>query len=70
MSEQWPLPQASVRPALPSVEDLPRNGDGYEPDSVQEAFDAFYRQLLAARWSLKSHCGGLSQGQNLSTLTR
>jgi hypothetical protein len=45
MSEQWPLPQAPARPTLPSVEDLPRNGDGYEPDGVQEAFDAFYRHI-------------------------
>ena len=45
MSEQWPLPHAPARPALPSVEDLPRNGDGYEPDGVEEAFDAFYRHI-------------------------
>jgi hypothetical protein len=45
MSEQWPLPQAPARPALPSVEDLPRTGDGYDPEGVQKAFDAFYRHI-------------------------
>jgi hypothetical protein len=54
MSEQWPLPQAPARPALPSVEDLPRNGDGYDPDGVQEAFDAFYRHIARLDATLRT----------------
>ena len=54
MSEQWPLPQAPARPALPSVEDLPRNGDGYEPDGVQDAFDAFYRHIARLDATLRT----------------
>jgi hypothetical protein len=45
MSEQWPVTQTAARPALPSLEDLPRTGDGYDAERVQEAFDAFYRHI-------------------------
>jgi hypothetical protein len=45
MSEQWPASQASAPPALPNVEDLPLNGDGYDSERVQEAFDVFYRHI-------------------------
>jgi hypothetical protein len=45
MSEQWPVTQTASRPALPSLEDLPRSGDGYDAERVQEAFDAFYRHI-------------------------
>src|SRR5947208_1805247 len=45
MSEQWPVSEARARPALPSVDDLPKDGDGYEPEAVHEAFDAFYRHI-------------------------
>jgi hypothetical protein len=45
MSEQWPVTQAPPRPALPTVEDLPRSGEGYDAERVEEAFDAFYRHI-------------------------
>jgi hypothetical protein len=54
MSEQWPASQASARPALPSVEDLPKNGDGYDPDGVHEAFDAFYRHIAQLDSTLRA----------------
>ena len=44
MSEQWPV-TTPARPALPSLEDLPRAADGYEAGRVEEAFDAFYRHI-------------------------
>ena len=44
MSEQWPV-TTPARPALPSLEDLPRTADGYEAGRVEEAFDAFYRHI-------------------------
>src|SRR6266508_258060 len=31
------------RQRLPRLEDLPRRGDGYDPQAVSDAFDAFYR---------------------------
>jgi hypothetical protein len=45
MSEQWPVKPTAPRPALPSLEELPRTGDGYDVERVQEAFDAFYRHI-------------------------
>ncbi len=45
MSEQWPATQNAARPALPSLEELPRSGDGYSADGVEQAFDAFYRHI-------------------------
>jgi hypothetical protein len=44
--EQWPEPAGSApRPALPSLDELPRAGKGYDPERVEEAFDAFYRHI-------------------------
>ena len=54
MSEQWPLPQAPARPALPSMEDLPRSGDGYDAEGVQEAFDSFYRHIAQLDATLRT----------------
>jgi hypothetical protein len=45
MSEQWPVTQLPPRPALPTVEELPRAGNGYSAERVEEAFDAFYRHI-------------------------
>ena len=45
MSEQWPVSQTPARPALPALEDLPKTGDGYDAERVEEAFDAFYRHI-------------------------
>src|SRR5881398_664901 len=54
MSEQWPLPQAPARPALPSVEDLPRSGGGYDAEGVQAAFDSFYRHIAQLDATLRT----------------
>jgi hypothetical protein len=45
MSEDWPATDTSARPALPALEDLPRNGDGYDAERVEAAFDQFYRHI-------------------------
>jgi hypothetical protein len=45
MSEQWPATPTPARPALPALEDLPKTGDGYDAERVEEAFDVFYRHI-------------------------
>jgi hypothetical protein len=55
--EAWPTPQQPSREPLPRVEDLPIAEQGYEPESVRAAFDAFYRhaaQLDAALRTLEA----------------
>lgn len=55
--EGWPTPQASSREPLPRVDDLPVADQGYEQESVKEAFDSFYRhaaQLDAALRTLEA----------------
>src|SRR3954468_40892 len=42
MATQEPGQQPSLT-ALPRLEDIPRKDDGYDPDGVREAFDAFRR---------------------------
>ena len=59
MSEEaWPSPTGGpTREPLPRVEDLPIAEHGYEPESVKEAFDSFYRhaaQLDAALRTLEA----------------
>ena len=59
MSEEaWPTPTTGpTREPLPRVEDLPIVEQGYEPESVKEAFDSFYRhaaQLDAALRTLEA----------------
>jgi F0F1-type ATP synthase membrane subunit b/b' len=38
---------------LPRLEDLPRSGDGYDPDRVREAFDAFRRHSAQLQAQLR-----------------
>ncbi len=46
MNEQWPDPDpTSPRPALPSLEELPRTGEGYDPERVEAAFNAFHGHI-------------------------
>jgi hypothetical protein len=55
--EAWPTPQTPSREPLPRVEDLPVAEQGYEQQSVQAAFDSFYRhaaQLDAALRTLEA----------------
>ena len=51
--EPWPAPTTPSRPALPRVEDLPIAEHGYERDSVERAFDAFYRHLAQVDATLR-----------------
>jgi F0F1-type ATP synthase membrane subunit b/b' len=39
--------------ALPRLEDLPKSGDGYEPDKVREAFEAFRRHSAQLQAQLR-----------------
>jgi hypothetical protein len=55
--EAWPTPQTPSREPLPRVEDLPVAEQGYEQESVKDAFDSFYRhaaQLDAALRTLEA----------------
>ena len=50
------LSRATTPPALtslPQVDDLPRARDGYDPDRVQEAFDAFRRHAAQLQAQLR-----------------
>jgi hypothetical protein len=56
-NEAWPTPQNPSREPLPRVEDLPLAEHGYEQESVEAAFDSFYRhaaQLDAALRTLEA----------------
>jgi hypothetical protein len=61
MATQQPgsQPAAPLTP-LPRVEDIPRVGDGYDRDKVEEAFDAFRRHVkqLQARLHVLQVAGG------------
>lgn len=55
--EAWPTPQTPAREPLPRIDDLPVAEEGYERESVQAAFDSFYRhaaQLDAALRTLEA----------------
>jgi peptidoglycan DL-endopeptidase RipA len=52
MSTEEPRPQTALTP-LPKVDDLPRSGDGYDPDAVREAFDAFRRHAAQLQAQLR-----------------
>jgi len=54
VAENWPSPQHAERSPLPRVEDLPRGEHGYEPEHVEEAFDAFYRHLAQLDSTLRT----------------
>ena len=52
MSTEEPS-RAAALTALPQVEDLPRARDGYDPDRVQDAFDAFRRHAAQLQAQLR-----------------
>ena len=52
MSTQEPSRQPALT-SLPSIEDLPRSGDGYEAGSVEEAFEAFRRHAAQLQAQLR-----------------
>jgi len=45
--------RAAALTSLPQVEDLPRARDGYDPDRVQDAFDAFRRHAAQLQAQLR-----------------
>src|SRR5437016_12585261 len=47
------LIRAPALTSLPQVEDLPRARDGYDPDRVQDAFDAFRRHAAQLQAQLR-----------------
>src|SRR5919201_1031274 len=51
--EAWPSPDAPRGP-LPRIEDLPIADQGYDQESVREAFDSFYRHAAQLDASLKA----------------
>jgi hypothetical protein len=54
VAEDWPSAQHADRSPLPRVQDLARTEDGYAPESVEEAFDAFYRHLARLDATLRT----------------
>ena len=52
MAASEPGQQPSLT-ALPRLEDLPRSGDGYDPDKVREAFEAFRRHSAQLQAQLR-----------------
>ena len=56
MQDSWPSAEPEPRPApsLPRVEDLPVVAEGYDPDRVRDAFDAFYRHLARLDATLRT----------------
>jgi hypothetical protein len=52
MAAQEPGQQASLT-ALPRLEDLPKSGDGYDPEKVREAFEAFRRHSAQLQAQLR-----------------
>ena len=57
-SPEWPSAEppapAARAPALPRVEDLPAAEQGYDPEAVREAFDAFYRHAAQLDATLRT----------------
>jgi hypothetical protein len=56
MQDSWPSaePEPRQAPSLPRVEDLPVVAQGYDPDRVRDAFDAFYRHLARLDATLRT----------------
>jgi hypothetical protein len=50
--EPGTAPAAGLTP-LPRIEDVPMRGDGYDPDRVREAFDAFRRHAAQLQAQLR-----------------
>jgi hypothetical protein len=52
-NEAWPSPDAPSAP-LPRIQDLPIAEQGYDQESVRQAFDAFYRHTAQLDASLRA----------------
>lgn len=64
MATQEPGQQPSLT-ALPRLEDLPRKGDGYDPDGVSEAFEAFRRHSAQLQAQLRVLQAASRSGQTV-----
>src|SRR5438876_10471876 len=64
MAAQEPGQQPSLT-ALPRLEDLPKSGDGYDPDKVREAFDAFRRHSAQLQAQLRVLQAASRSGQSV-----
>jgi hypothetical protein len=54
MSSEAPgRPAAPALTSLPRIEDLPRSGDGIDPDAVRDAFDSFRRHAAQLQAQLR-----------------
>jgi predicted ribosome quality control (RQC) complex YloA/Tae2 family protein len=64
MATQEPGQQPSLT-ALPRLEDLPRSGDGYDPDKVREAFESFRRHSAQLQAQLRVLQAASRSGQSV-----
>src|SRR5881396_1577585 len=64
MAANEPGQQPSLT-ALPRLEDLPRKGDGYDPDRVREAFEAFRRHSSQLQAQLRVLQAASRSGQSV-----
>src|SRR4051812_30680512 len=64
MATQEPGQQPSLT-ALPRLEDIPRAGDGYDPDGVREAFEAFRRHSSQLQAQLRVLQAASRSGQTV-----
>jgi predicted ribosome quality control (RQC) complex YloA/Tae2 family protein len=64
MAAQEPGQQPALT-ALPRVEDLPRQGDGYDVDAVREAFEAFRRHMTQLQAQLRVLQAASRSGQTV-----
>src|SRR3954469_12640326 len=64
MAAQEPGQQPSLT-ALPRLEDLPRKGDGYDPDGVRESFEAFSRHSAQLQAQLRVLPAASRSGQTV-----
>src|SRR6266487_1374982 len=51
--------------ALPRLEDLPKSGDGYDPDKVREAFESFRRHSAQLQAQLRVLQAASRSGQSV-----
>src|SRR2546430_492240 len=57
--------QQTLLTALPRLEDLPKSGDGYDPDKVREAFEAFRRHSAQLQAQLRVLQAASRSGQSV-----
>src|SRR5436853_2677910 len=65
MATQEPGQQQPSLTALPRLEDIPRKDDGFDPDGVREAFDAFRRHSAQLQAQLRVLQAASRSGQTV-----